>query len=104
MRLLKDLIQRERPKETTRATSSSEEPPEEEPASSLSEPLTPREEEVLRLLGRGKTNRQIARDLFISRSTVKHHVGHLMAKLGASDRVQAAVIAIELGLLTDYFN
>ena len=70
----------------------------------LREPLTPREKEVLMLLVRGQTNQEIAQSLFVSASTVKHHVRHLMSKLGASDRVQAIIIAIELGLLTDYFN
>jgi len=64
----------------------------------LPEGLTPREVEVLGLLARGKTNPQIAQDLAISRGTAKIHVQHIIAKLGASDRTQAAVRAIELGL------
>jgi DNA-binding NarL/FixJ family response regulator len=64
------------------------------------EPLTPREYEVLRLLAEGKTNGEIAYDLSISLSTVKFHIEHIIAKLGTSDRTQAAVRAIELGLLT----
>jgi len=64
----------------------------------IPEELTPREVEVLGLLARGKTNPQIAQDLAISRGTAKIHVQHIIAKLGASDRTQAAVRAIELGL------
>ncbi|MBI4491542.1 MAG: response regulator transcription factor [Chloroflexi bacterium] len=62
--------------------------------------LTPREREVLRLLAQGQTNSEIARALSVSPSTVKSHVEHLLAKLGVSDRTQAAVRAVELGLLT----
>lgn len=63
------------------------------------ERLTPRELDVLRLLTQGKTNREIAGDLVISAGTVKIHVQHIIAKLGVSDRTQAAVRSIELGLL-----
>jgi DNA-binding NarL/FixJ family response regulator len=61
--------------------------------------LTPRERAVLRLLTQGKTNREIASDLIVSVGTVKIHVEHIIAKLGVSDRTQAAVRAVELGLL-----
>ena len=61
--------------------------------------LSPREREVLQLLARGQTNREIAQHLTVSSSTVKIHVEHILAKLGVSDRTQAAVRAIELGLL-----
>jgi DNA-binding NarL/FixJ family response regulator len=63
--------------------------------------LTPREVEVLRLVVEGQTNQQIAKHLFISVSTVKRHIRHISAKLGVCDRVQAAVRAIELGLLDE---
>lgn len=63
------------------------------------EQLSPREREVLQLLTQGQTNREIAHNLTISVSTVKIHVEHILAKLGVSDRTQAAVRAIELGLL-----
>ena len=66
---------------------------------SLSEPLTARESEILRLLAQGQTNPQIARELVVSPGTVKNHVRHIIAKLGVSDRTQAAVRAMELGLL-----
>ena len=61
--------------------------------------LSPREREVLQLLTQGQTNREIAQQLIVSVSTVKIHVEHILAKLGVSDRTQAAVRAIELGLL-----
>jgi DNA-binding NarL/FixJ family response regulator len=61
--------------------------------------LTERELEVLRLLARGQTNQQIAKNLVISTLTVKTHVQHILGKLGVSDRTQAAVRATELGLL-----
>ena len=61
--------------------------------------ITQREVEVLQLLAKGRTNPEIAQELEISRGTVKIHVQHIIAKLGVSDRTQAAVRAIELGLL-----
>ena len=53
------------------------------------------------MIVRGRTNQQIARELLINVSTVKRHIRHIGAKLGVSDRVQAAVRAIELGLLDE---
>lgn len=64
----------------------------------LIEPLTKREDEVLRLLATGLTNREIGGLLFISESTVKTHIDHILGKLGVSDRVQAAVWAARHGL------
>jgi DNA-binding NarL/FixJ family response regulator len=69
------------------------------PASALSGQLTPRERDVLRLVALGQTNRQIALALSLTVSTVKTHVEHLIGKLEVSDRTQAAVRAIELGLV-----
>jgi DNA-binding NarL/FixJ family response regulator len=66
---------------------------------SLLSRLSPREREVLQLLTQGQTNREIAQNLIVSVSTVKIHVEHILAKLGVSDRTQAAVRAVELGLL-----
>ncbi|TMC94411.1 MAG: response regulator transcription factor [Chloroflexi bacterium] len=62
--------------------------------------LSPREREVLQLLTKGQTNREIARKLTVSVSTVKIHVEHILAKMGVSDRTQAAVRAIEMGLVS----
>ena len=64
-------------------------------------PLTSRETEVLKLLSQGQTNPQIAQNLLFSVSTVKAHVRCILIKLGVSDRTQAAVKAIELGLLPE---
>jgi len=64
------------------------------------ESLTPREIEVLTLLSQGQTNPQIAQNLEVSRGTVKIHVQHIISKLGVSDRTQAAVRAIEAGILS----
>jgi DNA-binding NarL/FixJ family response regulator len=63
------------------------------------EDLTPRELEVLGLLAQGKTNPAIAEDLVISRATVKVHVERIIRKLGVSDRTQAVVHAIKLGMV-----
>lgn len=61
--------------------------------------LTEREVEVLRLVGRGKNNSEIAGDLFIGEATVKTHVSNLLTKLGLRDRVQAVVFAYESDLI-----
>jgi DNA-binding NarL/FixJ family response regulator len=63
------------------------------------ERLTPRERDVLKLVVEGQTNRQIAERLSLSIGTVKIHVEHIIAKLGVSDRTQAAVHAVEWKLL-----
>ncbi len=70
------------------------------PASDVDLQLTPRERDVLQALARGLTNREIAAELIVSLSTVKAHVEHIIAKLGVSDRTQAAVRAVELGLIS----
>lgn len=61
--------------------------------------LTAREREVLTLVGRGLPNKRIARELGVSEKTVKTHVGHVLAKLGVTDRTQAAVVAVRAGLV-----
>jgi DNA-binding NarL/FixJ family response regulator len=60
--------------------------------------LSPRERDVLRLIALGQSNKEIAATLHLTVSTVKTHVEHVIGKLGVSDRTQAAVRAIELGL------
>jgi two-component system, NarL family, response regulator LiaR len=61
--------------------------------------LTPREREVLVLIGRGYANKRIALELGLAEKTVKTHVGHVLAKLGVSDRTQAAIAAVRAGLV-----
>ncbi|GAA5229376.1 response regulator [Arthrobacter cryoconiti] len=62
--------------------------------------LTAREHEVFVLIANGLSNPEIALQLFVSEATVKTHVGHILAKLGARDRVQVVVIAYETGIVT----
>lgn len=65
------------------------------------QPLTERERDVLVLLVRGHTNREIAEVLVISEGTAKNHVANILAKLGAEDRAAAAGRARELGIVPD---
>lgn len=59
--------------------------------------LTPREREVLAALARGRSNREVARELVVSEKTVKSHVSSILAKLGVADRTQAALWAVREG-------
>jgi LuxR family maltose regulon positive regulatory protein len=65
----------------------------------LAEPLTDRELDVLRLIAAGKSNQRIAHDLFVALDTVKTHVTHILGKLGAANRTEAAARARQLGLI-----
>lgn len=65
--------------------------------STLIEPLSDREREILRLIAKGSTNREIADALFITEGTVKNHVTNILSKLEVRDRTQAALKARELG-------
>ncbi|MET0187693.1 MAG: response regulator transcription factor [Pseudonocardia sediminis] len=69
------------------------------PNAALAE-LTPRETEVLVLMGKGLTNSEIAADLFLSEATVKTHIGHVLAKTGSRSRVQAVALAFRTGLVS----
>ena len=62
------------------------------------EPLTEREREILMLVARGASNRQIAENLYLTEGTVKNHMSNILGKLGVRDRTQAALKAKELGL------
>ncbi|MFD5419216.1 response regulator [Streptomyces sp. NPDC127069] len=64
------------------------------------EGITEREREVLTLVGRGRSNTEIAEDLFITVATAKSHVSRLLTKLGARDRIQLVITAYEMGLVT----
>jgi NarL family two-component system response regulator LiaR len=68
------------------------------PAAEPHEELTEREMEVLRLIAKGKSNQELADDLFIGVKTVKFHVTNVLAKLGVEDRTQAAIYAFKHGL------
>ena len=61
--------------------------------------LTAREKEVLRCIGKGYTNTELAAHFFLAEATIKTHVGRILAKTGARDRVQAVVLAYETGLV-----
>ena len=65
----------------------------------LVEPLSERELEILTLIAKGDSNKEIAEQLYIAEGTVKNHVTHILGKLGVRDRTQAALKARELGLL-----
>lgn len=98
MRLLRHLSKAGRQAEPSPDPASEEQmPPFSEPRA---DPLTARELDVLRVLVRCGTNREVAQELRLSLSTVKTHVHHLITKLKVSNRTQAVVRAIELGLIS----
>jgi DNA-binding NarL/FixJ family response regulator len=105
MRLLMNLMnkatQDEDRKGRSADSSTSERPIGDRGGSRPDNSLTPREVEILRQVVRGQTNQQIARALSISVSTVKRHLRHVSAKLEVRDRVQAAVRAVEMGVLDE---
>jgi DNA-binding NarL/FixJ family response regulator len=74
-------------------------PPQPEPES-LTEPLTERETDVLRLLAQGMTNREIADSLVITERTVKFHISAILSKLGAGNRTEAVTLAVQRGLVS----
>jgi DNA-binding NarL/FixJ family response regulator len=94
---LADRMQEEYPADSTPASM----PLQERQEPLLRKPLTPREAEVLQLMVQGDTNREIARHLSVAVNTVKNHVQRIIAKLEVSDRTQAAVRAIEFGLVRE---
>jgi len=69
------------------------------PAAAAVEALTPREHEVLERLARGVSNREIAGQLGVAEITVRTHVSHILGKLGVSNRVEAALHALQMGLV-----
>jgi DNA-binding NarL/FixJ family response regulator len=66
-----------------------------DPAEELAEPLTDREKDVLRLLGQGRSNKEIGAELFITERTARTYVSNILGKLGLASRTQAALWAVE---------
>ncbi len=100
MQIMRRIAKEDAPTERTPAEPVRDASATDNPVASVNHGLTPRESEVLVHLVRGRTNRQIGEDLHLSLSTVKRHLERIIAKLGVSDRTQAAVRAVELGMLS----
>ncbi len=66
----------------------------------MDDPLTDRELDVVRLVAKGRTNQEVAAELFVSLSTVKTHLGSIFAKLGVRNRVEIAAWAWESGVVS----
>jgi DNA-binding CsgD family transcriptional regulator len=81
------------------ATTADASPAASEPAAASREPLSPREHAVLRLLGEGRSNKEIARALHLSENTVKTHLAKVYGKLGVGRRTEALAVALQRGLL-----
>lgn len=88
-----------RPTVTERAQRALEQRPSNFPSANLPDRLTPREQDVLRLMAGGYSNREIADALGTAEGTVKNHASSVMSKLGVRDRTRAVLRALELGLL-----
>jgi DNA-binding NarL/FixJ family response regulator len=88
------------PKVTRRLIEEFAQRPEPAPARRPSNTITEREREVLTLIGRGRSNGEIATDLYITMATAKAHVARLLTKLDARDRVHLVIIAYEMGLVS----
>jgi DNA-binding NarL/FixJ family response regulator len=100
MQLLERLIQEKQLGEEPDDLASVKEPSEESRQKErLLSQLTPREVEILKLLAQGQTNRQISNTLHVSVNTIKNHVHHILEKLEVSDRMQAAMVAIDHGIV-----
>lgn len=84
---------------TVRAASTPEDPAEHVPSPEAIGDLSDREVQVLQLMARGMSNQEIAKQLFVSNTTVKTHVSHILTKLGVRDRVQAVVEAYDSGIV-----
>jgi len=84
---------------TPQATADAAEPEEHVPSPEAIGDLSDREVQVLQLMARGMSNQEIAKELFVSNTTVKTHVSHILTKLGVRDRVQAVVEAYDSGIV-----
>jgi DNA-binding NarL/FixJ family response regulator len=101
MQLLRRLIEQNNKGHSSQRSLSEESPDKQPVAAAAASPLSAQEKEILKLMAQGKSNRKIAKSLFVSVSSVKRYVRHIITTLGASDRLHAILLANELGLLED---